>query len=65
MDQQKRSELFNQAEDQVLSSVALNPYHDFIMANWSEDTEHAEWVINATEQEILDWCLASEAERDW
>lgn len=30
---------------------------DFIYANWSEP-DHAEWLITASVQEIVDWVIA-------
>ena len=57
----KAKSLFDQARDRVLNSPPLYPYREFVLANWPEDEEHWEWVLSATEQDILDWCEAGEA----
>ena len=49
------SKLFEQAERRVNSSEALAPHKDFILADWSEGEDHWEWVLKATEKQILDW----------
>lgn len=49
------STLYQQAKARVETSEALAPHAEFILADWDEGEEHLQWVLDATEAEILDW----------
>lgn len=47
--------LFDLAKGKVEASEALIPHVGFILADWTEGDDHWRWVIEASEEEILDW----------
>jgi hypothetical protein len=55
-----RPSKYDLAERRVRNSARLAPHADFILADWPEGNEHWNWVINADEQEILDWVEAGQ-----
>jgi hypothetical protein len=51
-------ELCQQASNRVQDSEALRPHQECILADWNEGDDHLMWVIEAGEQEIVDWAEA-------
>lgn len=47
--------IYIQAEKKVLSSEILREHAEKILYDWPEGNDHLEWVISATESEIIDW----------
>jgi hypothetical protein len=52
--------LYEQVQEKVKSNPCLSHHIDFIMADWNEGNEHWDWVLQASNEEILDWIPASE-----
>lgn len=52
--------LREQAKTRVENSEKLSEHRDTIMYDWNEGDEHWAWVINATEDEIIDWAETTE-----
>ena len=50
--------MYEKAKARVEDSPKLILHSDFILADWPEGDEHWAWVVQATEQEILDWVEA-------
>lgn len=51
--------LYERAARRVRDSKKLSPHAAFILSDWNEGDEHWNWVINAREDEILDWVEAN------
>lgn len=56
----KTQELYDLAENRVLSDQNLAPYSWFILGDWPEGDAHLHWVLDASRDEILRWALVSE-----
>lgn len=54
----KMCSLYTQAKFRVDHSDILAPHSDFILADWPEGNEHWRWVLEASEEEILNWVEA-------
>ena len=50
--------MYEKAKARVEDSPKLSVHADFILADWSEGNDHWEWVVTASEKEILDWVEA-------
>jgi hypothetical protein len=51
--------LFEKAKEKVMASKILRKFAQFILADWAEGDEHWRWVIDADENEIVDWAEAT------
>ncbi len=48
---------YERAAARVATSAALQEYEDILLHyQWDNWDEHLQWVAEAEEQEILDWC---------
>lgn len=50
--------LFEQAQIKVKYSESLSKYADKILADWPEGDEHWRWVLDASDEEIIEWAEA-------
>lgn len=48
-------DLFHLARERVLASPRLAPYAEVILADWPEAESHMQWVIAASEDDIIAW----------
>lgn len=53
------TKLYKQAKSKIMHSESLSRYVDFILADWPEGDAHLRWVIESTENEILEWVESS------
>lgn len=53
-------DLFELAQSKVQDSEVLAQYEDFILTDWPEGDEHWQWVLDASEAEIVDWVEAGQ-----
>lgn len=47
--------LFEQAQQKVKHSEKLSKYAGKILADWNEGNEHWQWVLDASDEEIIEW----------
>jgi hypothetical protein len=57
-------DLFRQAQERVLASPQLKPYAEVLLADWPEAETHWQWVLTASEDELVAWAQEADVRQE-